>query len=166
MELTGETTHLALLEGRFVVYIDKIEPDRSIRMVSRLGARLPAHCTSLGKAILARLADGEVESLLAGVRLEKPTPHSAGTLREVLARLEPVRRSGYAVDDEEAELGLRCVGAAVTDGQGQTRTAVSLAAPLERMSSARVAELGGLVTQTALDVGRDLGSLAARQGAM
>lgn len=162
MEDTGETIHLAVLEGRFVVYIDKLEPDRSIRMVSQVGKRLPAHCTALGKAMLAQLGDDRLSGLLSGVNLEQPTRRTAGSLDELRPRLEECRQRGFAIDDEEVEPGLRCIGAAITDNAGTPIGAISLSAPIDRLPDGQINKIGRRVMRAAEGVASDLGRGAPR----
>lgn len=154
-DATGETTHLAVLEGTTVVYLDKVESDRAIRMVSRVGARLPAHITALGKAMLAYFP--RVAELYDGRELDSFTGRSARTVDELLARLEEVRAAGFSVDDEEVEIGLRCIGAPVTGRSGDVVGAISLSAPTSRLPLERIAETARAVREIADAVSRDLG---------
>ena len=140
----GETAHLGVREGSEVVYQDKVDPDRSIRMASTIGGRNPAHCTALGKAILAYdfAGDGEaVQAIQAGrIRLSAKTPNTLTRPEDLLRELEGVRRRGYAVDREENELGVRCVGIPLVMG-GRPVGAISLSGPAHRLSDEVVEEL-------------------------
>ena len=114
---TEETAHLALLEAARVIYIDKIEPTRAVRMITRIGASNPVHCTSVGKAILAFLPPERAAEVLRRIRFERMTHRTIATLEALRAELEKTRRRGYAVDDEELEEGLRCIAVPVLDAQ-------------------------------------------------
>lgn len=140
----GETAHLGVREGSEVVYQDKVDPDRSIRMASTIGGRNPAHCTALGKAILAYdfAGDGEaVQAIRAGrIRLSAKTPNTLTRPEDLLRELEGVRRRGYAVDREENELGVRCVGVPLVM-VGRPVGAISLSGPAHRLSDEVVEDL-------------------------
>jgi DNA-binding IclR family transcriptional regulator len=140
----GETAHLGVREGSEVVYQDKVDPDRSIRMASTIGGRNPAHCTALGKAILAYdfAGDGEaVQAIRTGrIRLSAKTPNTLTRPEDLLRELEGVRRRGYAVDREENELGVRCVGIPLVMG-GRPVGAISLSGPAHRLSDEVVEDL-------------------------
>ena len=100
---------MALLEAARVIYIDKIEPSRAVRMITRIGASNPVHCTSVGKAILAFLPPERAAEVLKRIRFERTTQRTIATPEALRTELEKTRRRGYAVDDEELEEGLRCI---------------------------------------------------------
>ena len=122
---TEETAHLCILEAARVIYIDKIEPARSVRMITRIGASNPVHCTSVGKAILAFLPPERAAEVIRRVRFERPTHRTIATPEALRAELEKTRRRGYAVDDEELEEGLRCIAVPLLDAQRQPVAAIS-----------------------------------------
>lgn len=127
-----ETVHLGRLEGASVHFIDSIESPRAVRVGSRLGRTMPAHCTSNGKAMLATLTDAELTALYPDEELPQLTPESVGTrtrLREVLAR---VREQGYATSFEESEEGVSSVGVALQTPRSP-RLAITVSAPVSRM---------------------------------
>jgi DNA-binding IclR family transcriptional regulator len=161
---TGETTHLAMLDGENVLYLDRVECDRAVRMVSPVGARLPAHCTALGKAMLAALDDADLAARFKGRKLTRLTDRSATDFADLTARLAHVRQSGYAVDDEEVEPGLRCIGAAVHDRAGAVVAAVSLSAPVDRLPHHRVEDVARQVRRAADAVSAELGWQARSSG--
>ncbi len=124
----GETLHLAILDMGDVVYIEKLESRARLRMYSEVGRRAPAHCTGLGKVLLAYLPDSELEKILQQKGLTAFTARtivSPALLREHLAE---VRRNGYAVDAGEHEELVRCAAAPVRDHSGRVVAAVSIAA--------------------------------------
>lgn len=126
----GESVNLAALEGDHVVYLAHVPSSRSMRMFTQVGSRVAAHSTGVGKAILAEFAPTEAQALLAHSRLESSTVHTITSLDALVEELDAIRQRGYAMDDEEQELGVRCVAAAVP---GQ-RLAVSVSGPTPRMS--------------------------------
>jgi DNA-binding IclR family transcriptional regulator len=154
-EVSGETVHLGVRSGAEVVYIAKVESRHSVRLVSRIGARTPVHCSAMGKALLAALDPSDREPLLSP--LPRRTPHTITTAAEMRDELEAIRSSGFSLDDEENELGVRCVGAAVLGTGGEPLGAISVSGPAARLDRERAAELGTSVIETAAEITRQLG---------
>ncbi len=152
----GETIHMAILDGTDVVYIAKVDGQHSIRLHSRIGDRRPASTTSLGKAIMAYRPVSQVESIVAA-GLPPRTPKSITVPNLLRARLEEVRANGYAVDDEETALGVRCVAAPIFNYCREAIAAVSISGPTMRVLTERVPELGDLVKATALKISQRMG---------
>ncbi|MER7463692.1 IclR family transcriptional regulator [Streptomyces sp. NPDC097981] len=125
-EAAGHTVHLALHSGETLTYIRKLEGDHPFRTASRVGMRMPLHSTAIGKAILAHLPEEEVRALIAGAGLPRRTPRTLTGPEELLAELDAVRARGFAVDDEENEPTIRCIGAAVLDPEGRPIGGVSV----------------------------------------
>src|SRR5436190_18158066 len=134
MNETQETIHLAVLDDNQVLYLDKVEGPHALRMPSRVGRHIPSYCTSLGEAMLSCLDDREVKNIFRSHGLKAYTVNTARNLDQLLANLRGVRKRGYAVDDEEIELGLRCVGAPIRDYTGAMVGAISVAAPSARLA--------------------------------
>jgi DNA-binding IclR family transcriptional regulator len=129
---TGETVHLVVLSGREVVFIDGIESPRALRVASRTGRLLPAHATSVGKALLAALPPDGLDALYGQTGLAAVTTRTI-TDRDLLERqLTAIRERGYAVNRGESEDGVGSVGMAVRNPAGEPRAALSVALPLER----------------------------------
>jgi IclR family acetate operon transcriptional repressor len=152
---TGETVHLGVLSEREVVYIAKIESPHSVRLVSRIGARVPLHCSAMGKALLASLPADELDAALAAPR-ERRTPNTLTGAAELRAEIERVRTSGIAIDDEENEAGVRCLGAAIAGPAGTAAGAISVSAPAGRMPLERCHELAPVVREASAEIGRRL----------
>ncbi|SDS67495.1 IclR family transcriptional regulator [Actinoplanes derwentensis] len=115
-ERYGETVHYATLDGRSVVYRSKLDPPvGAVRLNSVIGGRNPAHCTAVGKMLLAGLLRDEraVRDWIGDRPLERPTERSAATAEDLHAELEQVRANGYAVDDQENEPGVNCLAVPV-----------------------------------------------------
>jgi IclR family acetate operon transcriptional repressor len=153
---TGETIHLAVPSGTEVVYIAKVESKHALSMASHIGARLPMYCTSLGKAILA-FSDGELLHSVLSEPLKPRTPNSITTARALETELKSIRSRGYAVDDEENEIGIRCVGAPIFDYTATPIGAISISVPLDRMDQERCSTLGPLVYDAAQMISRRRG---------
>ncbi|MGH9523184.1 MAG: IclR family transcriptional regulator [Terriglobales bacterium] len=154
---TGETVHLCLLDNGEVLYVDKLDPQKSIRMSSTIGRRQPAYCTSLGKAILSQLPPDEVESILRRTSLKPRTRHTLTTERQLRAELAQVRSRGYAIDDEENEDGVRCVGAAVLIHSGRPVAAISVSGLAFSMTTDKLPGISRSVVAAAHMLSADLG---------
>ncbi|MGW1766822.1 IclR family transcriptional regulator [Streptomyces sp. NPDC002073] len=126
-QATGQTVHLALHSGETITYIRKLEGGgQPFRTASRTGMRMPLHTTAIGKSILARLPAAEVDALISATGLAGRTPGSLTDRAALLADLDAVRARGYALDDEENEPSIRCIGAAVVDAAGRPVGGVSV----------------------------------------
>src|SRR5712692_1602506 len=126
MEQTSLTCHLAILDGPDAVYIEKVEPQGFIKMDTWVGRRMRVHATSVGKSLVAHIPQERLEKILAERGMEKRTPKTITTLPRLLKDLEKVRAQGYAVDDEENNMGARCVGAPVFNQDGTIEAALGL----------------------------------------
>lgn len=125
-EATGQTVHLALHTGGTITYIRKLESDQPFRTASRIGMRMPLHTTAIGKSILARLPEDEVRELLSTAGMPRRTPQTLTTPEALEAELTTVRAQGFAVDDEENEPTIRCLGAAIPGPTGRPVGGVSI----------------------------------------
>jgi IclR family acetate operon transcriptional repressor len=134
-----------------------------MRMSAKLGARAPLHASGVGKAMLAAMDERGVASALGRQGLEQFTPHTLTSREALAAELARTRARGYAIDDEEHALGMRCVAATVFDENGEAWAALSLAGPTTRITAARVPALGDLVRETASAMTAALGGQSPRQ---
>lgn len=156
MAATNETAQLGILDGCEVVYADKIECARTIRMYSSVGRRSPLHCTALGKVLLAFQSEDAMRQIL-GRRLIRCTPRSITTPRALRDELMHIREQGYAFDDEEFEEGLRCLAAPARDYTGAVVASLGIAGPAARFEPARRPELIKLLKDAAEAVSMGLG---------
>ncbi len=131
MEATGETANLAVLEGGEVVYVGQVQSRRSMRMFTEVGRRVQPHCTGVGKALLAQLPEEEAQAVLGPNPLPAHTPHTVTDPQELMAQLAEARERGYVVDDQEQEIGVRCIALAVPGAP--TPTALSVSGPEARI---------------------------------
>lgn len=153
--VTGETVHLARLELPDVVYLAKRESIHPLRMFSAIGRRLPAHSTALGKAMLAELSDEAVRRLLPE-KLPAATEHTITSRDELIEHLAEVREQGYAVDAEEAGLGMRCF-AIVLPFRHPSKDAISCSAPTARLDDAREKAIIETLLETRAQLSRQFG---------
>ena len=163
-EATQETVHLVVIDFPDVVYVDKVDSPRAVRMFSTIGARMPAYCTAVGKAALATAADALVDQVVAN-GLPQRTPKTITTGAQLRADLATVRTRGYAIDDEENEQEIRCVAAVIRDHSGEVAAAISVSAPAARVPDSVISERGALVCATADAISHQLGATAGRQQA-
>jgi DNA-binding IclR family transcriptional regulator len=129
----GETCHVGVLEGREAVTVALIDGSYSVRMHSWVGKRTPAHWTAMGKVLLAGLADSTFDMLFASEKLPVATPHSLATKSELKAQLLMIRKHGFALDNEELEIGLRCVATPIFDRDGRVSASLTIAGSSSRM---------------------------------
>jgi IclR family transcriptional regulator, acetate operon repressor len=157
-DLTGETTYLAALDGTDVISLERCDGAHSQRSAAALGRSKPVYCTGQGKAILSRMPREEREALLRNVTMTALTPRTITDRRRLQVELRITATRGYAIDDEEIVLGVRCVAAPVVDKDGRVRGALSVAGPAYRMSLARLELLGPELAEAARRVGAQLQS--------
>jgi len=147
VDQVGETANMAVLDGDAVVYVAQVPSRHSMRMFTEVGRRVPVHCTGVGKALLAQLAPDRVRTLLEGAGMAAQTPHTITDPDRLARELERIRHRGFAVDDAEQELGVRCVAVAVPGGP--STTALSVSGPETRVSWAAVEQIAPLLRQAA-----------------
>ncbi|MGW6020283.1 IclR family transcriptional regulator [Streptomyces sp. NPDC055099] len=156
-ETCDETVHVAVLEDTDVIYIAKVDSTHAVRMVSAAGRKLPAHCTSVGKMLLASLPQTELESRLAGRELVAMTQNSITEPDALLAALADIRERGVAAEHRESNPDVSCVAAPVRDSAGHVVAALSISVPMIRWSEQREEELAELAAKGAGDLSERLG---------
>jgi IclR family acetate operon transcriptional repressor len=146
---TGETVHLGVLEGNQVRFVDALESERALRVAARTGTLVPAHCTSLGKALLAQLPDQQVTELYptAAEPFAARTERSITTQSKLMKEVTRARARGYAVNAGETEDGVGSVAVAFRDFAGRP-AAIAVAAPTSRLTTSRTSQIGDLMIQT------------------
>lgn len=155
-DATWETVHLAVLDGKEVVYIDKVPGKRELLLASQIGSRFPAQSTALGKALLAFLPEERWRAAFTpGL---KRTPGTIGDYARFREELLATRARGYALDLEENEPGVRCVAAPILNGRGEPVAAVSVSTAALYLDEARIPEVAAQVVETARRISRELGA--------
>jgi len=157
VEQCGETVNLGVIDQGEVVFISQVESQEVMRMIVRLGSRSPIHASGVGKALLANMSEQRVVSILQLRGLARFTDHTIDNPAALREELEQVRQQGYALDDEEHAVGLRCVAAPIFDENGQALAAISLSGPKARIVDSRLSELGNAIRQTAVEITQVLG---------
>lgn len=157
-ESAQETVHLAILQGGKVIYIDTIESPQSIRLVAKIGASNPVHCTALGKALLFSHADEEIARLLRVQGMEKRTEYTIRSIEDFLVEMKACRVRGYAFDERESALDARCVGAPIFGAKGTVIASMSVSGPAARYTREMGAKVGSSLMQAAKEISEILGS--------
>lgn len=156
-QCTGETINLAVIDNTEVVYIERIESNQIMRASIRVGKRVPIHCTALGKAILAHMDTEDIQQIVEEIQFEPYTVNTINNRAEFMHCLEQVRRDGYAVDDEENQIGVRCVAAPVLNMVNHVIGAISISGPTLRISNEYLVELGQKVRGTGKSISLSIG---------
>jgi DNA-binding IclR family transcriptional regulator len=162
-ERSGETANLGALVGSTVLYVDRADSPQALRWQLGVGKRVPAHCSGLGKAILANLNQDAVERILPE-RLEALTPFTITDRPAFLVQLAEVRRRGYALDDEEFMDGVRCVAVPIMGPGGEAVAAVSISGPAFRITDEAVESGTALLHDATVAIGKQLGFERAADG--
>jgi IclR family transcriptional regulator, KDG regulon repressor len=153
---TNETVHLAILDGAEIMYVYYLESTQAIRMRSDLGGRKPAYCTAEGQAILA-FGPSEVVERVAKRGLRARTPQTITDVNKLLKALQLVRQRGYAMDDEESEIGMRCIAAPIRNDAAEVVAAVGVAGPVSRLTKKTLASFAPHVVAAAASISARLG---------
>ncbi len=136
-----ETVHLCLYVQGEVIYIDKVDGPGSMRMYSQMGRAAPFHCTGVGKAVLAFLDDSNIDQIIEQKNLKAFTPNTITTPQALRQEIRQIRDKGFCIDDEEIEIGLRCVASPIFNRKGDVVGALSVAGPAARIDDKVVGQM-------------------------
>ena len=154
---SGETVNLAVEDQGQAIYLAQIECKEMMRAFAKPGARVPLHCSGVGKALLAALPDAEVTKILQKHGMGRITDKTLDTPARLRAALEETRIRCYAFDDEEHAVGLRCVASVIFNEVGEPLAAISLTGPMARITDDRIPTLGAAVVQIAGEITSEMG---------
>jgi len=157
VQRTGESVNLIVVRGSIVHYVEVLESPHEFRIVGHVGLRRPIHATAVGKAVLAFLPEKERNKTLKSIRFQRLTSRTIDNPRTLLSHLQLIRDQGFAVDDEETLLGVRCIGAPIFNWRREVVAAVSIAAPAARLSMPMTARVAEVVKETALAISVHIG---------
>lgn len=157
MEQTNEVVHLVTLEDKAIIYIDKVEPNTTIRMHSRIGVRRPLYCTAVGKAILSTMREEEVEEIWENSTIERLTQYTITDLKQMKYELELIRERGYAIDEQENELGVRCIAIPLLDYTKRACGAISVSGPVGRMTDETIKKFAEILIPKGKEIRKELG---------
>lgn len=146
----SESVCLAQEQDMEVVYIDVFDgPDNMLKITQYIGKRAPMHCTGIGKMILLNYTDEQLEEIIKQKGLPSLTTHTIGSIEELKSELDRVRQCGYALDDEECEIGVRCIATGIHDYTGKVVCGISISGPVSRMTMKRIQEIVPDIKHTA-----------------
>lgn len=157
-EATGETSNMAVLDGAQIVYVSQVPSQHSMRMFTEVGRRVDAHATAVGKAVMATMSPEAVTQTLARATMAPQTERTITSIDRMQSELERVRELGYALDDGEQEVGVRCYAVAVPDSPAGA--AISISGPEARMARIATGEVIPLMQRLARELGTELSSPA------
>ncbi|MEM6986224.1 MAG: IclR family transcriptional regulator [Pseudomonadota bacterium] len=161
VQQTGETANLAVLHGGRHVFVAQVECQQVMRMVAQLGKPGAAHASGVGKALLSALSPPDLEAVVSRHGLPELTAHTITNNAAFRVELRRIRNQGYAVDDQEQLLGMRCVAANVYDDTGSAVAAMSISGPSIRLDDDRIETISHIVRAAAADVTQKIGGKAA-----
>lgn len=163
-EATGETANLAIRDRTEIVYLMRLKSSQIVNIQLYVGSRLPVYCTSMGKAILAHLPADEAEEVISECRFESRTPNTITNAKRLKEELIEVRRDGYAINDEELELGLRGVAAPVFNSVQYPIASINVAVPARTARKEIEKKMAPLVTEAANTITDVLSVVGRRSG--
>lgn len=163
MRKTNLTVHMAVLERNEAVIIEKIEPQGMIKVATWIGRRMDVNCTGVGKALIAFIPEEEFDQQINAKGFTRHNHKSITSLRKLRRELSQVRELGYALDDEEDEVGLRCVGAPIFNSHGKVAAAISVAGTTTQITPERIHAITTEVKRAAEKISLQLGYLARHQ---
>jgi len=155
MDEAGETVNLAAQDQDEIVYLAQVESREIMRASVRPGSRVPLHCSAVGKAILAGMNEID-RNMITQLKPNAPDENQIFT-PEFIESLKKAKISGYAIDDEEQSIGMRCVASIIYDENGGPLAAISISGPTARITNARIPSLGRLVQKTCKDITAEFG---------
>lgn len=157
VDKVNETAHLAVLREADVVFLDSVESAQVVRTGSRIGWVMPAHATAVGKALLARMPDTDVEALFPDKHLSKLTAKTLSTRSALMKQLIEIRKCGYAINNAESETDVSAVAAAICDVNGRVRGALAITAPRSRVDEGWISTTAAAVADAAETLGHRFG---------
>jgi len=157
MQRSRLTVHMAILEEDEAVLIEKVEPPGLVRLATWIGKRLELHCSGVGKCLLVYLPESEFLRLVRDRGLTRNNENTITSIRRLKQEMAQIRRMGYSLEDEEGEIGCRCVGAPVFDHSGKVIAAISVAGTTAQILTEDFAYYGEMVREAASDISEVLG---------
>jgi IclR family acetate operon transcriptional repressor len=158
-DLTRETANLAVVDDEFIIVLTRMESREIMRSLTKVGGRVAMVASGVGKAVLATYSDEDVNAIIRRQGMPRLTEKSIVRPGELFRELETIRRQGFAVDDEEARIGLRCVAAVVYSDCSEPLAAISVSGMTSRVTSDRVPALGSIVREVAAELTLALGGV-------
>lgn len=158
MELTGETANLGIEKDDFVMFVSQVETHESIRAFFPPGTLSPMHASGIGKALLSRYSDEKLDRFLKGRQFESFTSKTLCNAQVIRNEMQMIRSNGFAVDDEERTLGMRCVAAPILNYYNEPVAGISISGPAHRLSPDKITDIGKIVSAAAQNLSKGLGA--------
>jgi IclR family KDG regulon transcriptional repressor len=157
MEKTNEVIHLAIREGSDIVYVSKMEPQKSMKMYTRIGMRKPIYCTAMGKAMMAYMNEEDIQKIWDESDVKKLTPNTMVDFSKLQEKLKDIRVKGYAMDDQEVEEGIRCVGTILKDYKNGICGAISISGSIISFTEDKTSYFSKIILEYADKISKELG---------
>lgn len=154
-----ETAYLCIVDQYQCLYIEKVECSQPIRMMHSLGRRNPMHCTGVGKALFIGMTNEEIDRVIAERGLKRYTPSTITARDPLLLEIERARKEGVAYDNEELDIGVKCIAAPIFDRAGRVVASISISGPVHRFMPEVVPRMAVEVKKAAREISTSLGSL-------
>lgn len=153
----GLTAHLGVLDGDKVVYIEKVDTQSAVKLYPQIGQRVYAYCSSLGKCLLSNYSKAQLEDILSGSNFISYTSKTLTTVDALYEEITLIRDQGFAIDDEEYEIGHRCIGAPIYDYRGEIIAAISASGDKYLLTDERIQEVAAYVKKMAFEISKGMG---------
>lgn len=160
VKIARETVHAGAFDKGNVLYIAKRESERSLKIDTYIGKRLPAYCTAMGRLLLSGLQEAELDAYFENVELKALTSKTIVDVGDIRKAIAKAARDGFAMDNEETEEGLRCVAAPIRDGSGRICAAMSVSAPTTRLRASALEEIRAALIENAMEASAKINPLA------
>ena len=152
-EKCGESACLAIEQDMMVIYIDVIEgPDSILKVMQRIGKSAPLHCTGVGKVLLLNYEEKKIDELISSKGLPAFTQNTITSKEKLFLELDKIRDCGYSLDNEECEIGARCISTPILDYTGKIIASISLTGPVSRMTMKRISTIKDIIKKTSNEV--------------
>jgi len=152
----GETSNLAVLDKNEVIYVDKVESSEALRMDLAVGRHVPAYCTALGKILLGGLSEERLNQYIEETRFDKRTTNTLSK-KGFRKQITEMKEKGFAIDDEELHLGIRCIAAPIKNHTGNIIASISTAGPSTRMDRNKLESIKPTLIEMSLEISKQLG---------
>lgn len=157
MEKTNEVVHLGMREGSDIIYVSKMEPQKSMKMYTRIGMRKPIYCTAMGKAMMAYMTEEEAQKIWDESDIQKLTNNTIVDFNDIKENLRDIREKGYAMDDQEVEEGIRCVGTILKDHKSRICGAISISGSILSFTEDKISYYSKVILEHAEKISKELG---------
>ena len=157
MQKTKETVHLVIHDKGEAYYLNKIDGPRRMQILSKIGSRLPMHCSAMGKVLLAYMDPDELKKFMHEKKLCRLTPNTITDPEVLMGELKCIQKAGYAVDNGEFENGLKCIAAPIRDSSGKVVAAMSISGDAARLNQKKITQFVELIIDSANKLSAKLG---------